>query len=473
MDEEAAGEAMAAARSVGRGGGRQAAAAAAGGKRRRTPAFSAAASSSDDPLMRSSAASEAGAAAAESEAAGGTEDEELPAVMVNIFKSAALADIRAANRGIGLPSEPSASSVYLRPEMNFSIVPRAPSMMSRIFEMIAAVLSRSGGREAANSIGFTVVMLNGAPQVAIDVGDERFTFVVSVRITADIYLHPQWEGVGGQFPVLGVRCRSMVEKLNQARDFHRLVLFQARGSEEKLDVVIDTPDRPGNVQHETVKIQSDEWDSLELRDIQHRFTMQVAIKMLLQLCRMQREAQGHMTIAIRTPKEAAAGLAAQPGPSGAAGAAAGAAAAADTDSFEGSDSGSVTSRVVPVVRERQDYVLSMTVQNAEGEESCMLRPIVNDIERRTDPVTGAVTTTLHFCEEQPSVGVDLIARLPGYTTLYRQSFSAGYIDAFLSKFDPNKMITLRLADDTPMVMSYLHGGLVVCQMVISPVYEAE
>jgi hypothetical protein len=117
-------------------------------------------------------------------------------------------------------------------------------------------------------------------------------------------------------------------------------------------------------------------------------------------------------------------------------------------------------------RERQNYILRMMVHNAEGEESCMLRPIVNEIERRVDPQTGAVTTTLHYCEEQPNVGIDLISKLPDYHTLYKQNFSAGYIDAFLSKFDPNKMITLQ------MVMSYLHGGLVVCQMVISPIYEA-
>lgn len=386
--------------------------------------------------------------------------------MVNIFKSAGLADIRAANVANGLPSEPSELSVYLRPNMHFSIVPRAPSMMSRIFEMIAAVLSRSGGREAANSIGFTVVMLNGAPQLAIDVGDERFTFVVSVRITADIYLHPSWDGAGGQFPVLGVRCRSMVEKLNQARDFHRVVLYQSQGSEEKLDVVVDTPDRPGNVQHETIKIQSDEWEALELRDIKHRFTMQVAIKMLLQLCRIQRDAQGHMTISIHSP-----------GGGGGAGSSAAAPSSHMMDEVQhddaASEAGSITdaTEMLPA-RERQNYILRMMVQNAEGEESCMLRPIANEIERRVDPHTGEVTTTLHYCEEQPNVGIDLISKLPNYTTLYRQSFSAGYIDAFLSKFDPNKMITLRLAENTPMVMSYLHGGLVVCQMVISPIYEA-
>lgn len=398
------------------------------------------------------------------------EEEELPAVMVNIFKSASLEQIRAANAANGLPSEPSSQSVYLRPDMNFSIVPRAPSMMSRIFEMIAAMLSRAGGREASNSIGFTVVMLNGVPQVAVDVGDERFTFVVSVRITADIYLHPEWDGLSGQFPVLGVRCRSMVEKLNQARDFHRVVLYQTRGSEEKLDIVVDTPDRAGNVQHEMVKIQSDEWESLELRDIQHRFTMHVAIKMLLQLCRIQRDTQGHMTISIHSPDPPIE----QRRP-----------AAATTESIDddgASDAGSVTDvsssqltqAAAPTTntRERQNYILRMMVHNAEGEESCMLRPIVNEIERRVDPQTGAVTTTLHYCEEQPNVGIDLISKLPDYHTLYKQSFSAGYIDAFLSKFDPNKMITLRLGDETPMVMSYLHGGLVVCQMVISPIYEA-
>jgi hypothetical protein len=425
--------------------------------------FAAAGGPTDDPLMRGPGTAAGQGTASGPEAAAGPEaDDELPAVMVSIFKSAKLADIRAANAANGLPSEPSEQSSYLRPGMHFSIVPRAPSMMSRVFEMIAAVLSRSGGREAANSIGFTVVMLNGAPQLAIDVGDERFTFVVSVRITADIYLHPDWQSGSGaaQFPVLGVRCRSMVEKLNQARDFHRVLLYQNRGSEDQLNVVIDTPDRAGNVQHETIKIQSDEWESLELRDIRHRFTMQVAIKMLLQLCRIQREAQGHMTISIHSPD-------APPPP--------------PTPVPDAAEMESGTADVEPSqqpaappapVRERQNYILRLAVQNAEGEESSMLRPIVNEIERRVDPATGETITTLHYCEEQPNVGIDLISKLPGYHTLYKQSFSAGYVDAFLSKFDPNKMITIRLADDTPMVMSYLHGGLVVCQMVISPIYEA-
>lgn len=390
------------------------------------------------------------------------QEEPVPDVMSNIFKSANLADVRAANEANGITNRPDPRSVYLRPGMNFSIVPRAPSMLSRIFEMIAAVLSRSGGRESSGSIGFTVVMLNGVPKLAIDVGDERFTFVVSVRVTADIYLHPDFVGVVHQFPVLRVRCRSMVEKLSQAKDFHRVILYQQRTDDDRLEVMIDTPDRAGNIQHETVKIQADEWESLVLDTIEHQYTLQITIKTIMQLCRMQRESSGHIHISIHDR--------------------AGASATGDDHDDATSEAASVTSAdsmassagaASVVSRQKQDYILKLEITNAEGEVSSILRPITTEIERRTNPETGVTRTTMHFGEERSCNGLELLEALPRCTRKYHQSFSSGYIEAFLSKFDPNKMITMRLAEEKPMVLSYLHGGLLVCQMVVSPVYEED
>jgi hypothetical protein len=424
-------------------------------------ALAAVAAASDDPLMRDG---DAGGAAG---AAAGADGEALPEVMINIFKSASVSDIRESNRENGIGAMPS----YLRPNMNFAIVPRAPSMLSRIFEMISAVLSRAGGRESSSSIGFTVVMLNGQPQVAIDLGDERFTFVISVRILADIHVRPGWSGVDGKFPVLRVRCRSMVEKLGHAKDFNRVILYQRAGQEDQLEIMIDTPERVGNVQHETVKIQADEWESLELDNITHDFTLQTTIKTLMQLCRSQRDGQGHMSISIfGNPSPAAAP---EPPPR-------------ETASFTSATSMSrgpqrhePASRTGPagsvrqetVTRERQEYILKLEVTNAEGETSTVLRPIANDVERRLDLQTNVTTTTMHLIEETPTSGLELIEKLDQFRQRYRQSFSTGYVDAFLGKFDPNKMVAIRLAAEKPMVLSYLHGGLLVCQMVVSPVFE--
>lgn len=424
----------------------------------------------DDPLMRGSGGSGtvggsgtrgngSGSGSGSSEEAA---DTTLAEVMVNIFKSASLADITAANQENGITGASAVEAGYLSPKMYFSIVPRAPSMVSRIFEMIAAVLSRGGGREASNSIGFTVVMLNGQPQVAIDVGDERFTFVVSVRIVADIYVNPTWGGSMGQFPVFRVRCRSMVEKLSQAKDFNRVILYQNQGHEDQLEVLVDTPERAGNVQHETVKIQADEWEALELDNITHDYTLQTTIKTLLQLCRMQRETQGHMSISIYGKNTDLAA-----GGSGAAAATARVPSSSATATTAAT--GDTTSTAV--TRQRQEYILKLDVVNGEGEMSSVLRPIANEVERRTDPRTGQTTTTMHFVEDTPVPGLRLLEELPTYQQKYHQSFSTGYIEAFLSKFDPNKMVTMRMAADKPMVLSYLHGGLLVCQMVVSPVFE--
>ena len=418
-----------------------------------------------DPLMRGTPPD---AGADESQ------EEPVPDVMSNIFKSANLADVRAANEANGITNRPDPRSVYLRPGMNFSIVPRAPSMLSRIFEMIAAVLSRSGGREASGSIGFTVVMLNGVPKLAIDVGDERFTFVVSVRVTADIYLHPDFVGVVHQFPVLRVRCRSMVEKLSQAKDFHRVILYQQRTDDDRLDVMIDTPDRAGNIQHETVKIQADEWESLVLDTIEHQYTLQITIKTIMQLCRMQRESSGHIHISIHDRAGASA--------TGGGGSSGSGDDHDDASSVSASEAASVTSAesrassagAASVVScQKQDYILKLEITNAEGEVSSILRPITTEIERRTNAETGVTRTTMHFGEERSCNGLELLEALPRCTRKYHQSFSSGYIEAFLSKFDPNKMITMRLAEEKPMVLSYLHGGLLVCQMVVSPVYEED
>jgi hypothetical protein len=428
-----------------------------------------------DPLMQTPRDGLAGGGDADGD---GEEEEPVPDVMNNIFKSAALSDVRAANAANGITNRPDPRSMYLRPKMNFSIVPRAPSMMSRIFEMIAAVLSRSGGREASGSIGFTVVMLNGVPKLAIDVGDERFTFVVSVRITADIYLHPDFAGVVNQFPVLRVRCRSMVEKLSQAKDFHRVILYQNTEDDDRLEVMIDTPERAGNIQHETVKIQADEWESLVLDTIEHQYTLQLTIKTLMQLCRMQRDASGHIHISIHDRSGSGSGSG-----SGRAGgdggmdtedeAASVTSRGAASESSGGEASGASAGGSSVVTRQRQEYILKLEITNAEGEESSILRPITTEIERRTSAETGQTRTTLHFCEEKAANGLELLERLPRCPCKYKQTFSSGYIEAFLSKFDPNKMITMRLAEEKPMVLSYLHGGLLVCQMVVSPVYEED
>jgi len=414
-------------------------------------AVAAVSSAADDPLMRDDPMMAGSGAPADA----GTEREALPEVMVNIFKSATLAEIRAANRANGITAMPQ----YLRPSMNFAIVPRAPSMLSRIFEMIAAVLSRAGGRESGASIGFTVIMLNGHPQVAVDLGDERFTFVISVRILADIYVRDSWAGTNGQFPVLRVRCRSMVEKLSQAKDFNRVILYQQAGTEDQLEIIIDTPERTGNVQHETVKIQADDWDALELDNITHDFTLQTTIKTMMQLCRMQRDGQGHMSISIYTD---AGRRSVPPGPDSA-------------SVMSSSSTPHASSRLtsLQVSRERQEFILKLDVTNAEGETSTVLRPITNDVERRMDTRTNITTTTMHVVEDGPASGLDLMEKLRTCTKRYQQSFSTGYIDAFLSKFDQNKMVAMRLAADKPMVLSYSHGGLLVCQMVVSPVFEEE
>jgi hypothetical protein len=419
-------------------------------------AVAAVSSAADDPLMRDDPLMAGSGAPADA----GTEREALPEVMVNIFKSATLAEIRAANRANGITTMPQ----YLRPSMNFAIVPRAPSMLSRIFEMIAAVLSRAGGRESGASIGFTVIMLNGHPQVAVDLGDERFTFVISVRILADIYVRDSWAGTNGQFPVLRVRCRSMVEKLSQAKDFNRVILYQQAGTEDQLEIIIDTPERSGNVQHETVKIQADDWDALELDNITHDFTLQTTIKTMMQLCRMQRDGQGHMSISIYTD-----------GGRRGAGSGVGGGGPDSASVMSSSSTPHASSRLtsLQVSRERQEFILKLDVTNAEGETSTVLRPITNDVERRMDTRTNITTTTMHVVEDGPASGLDLMEKLRTCTKRYQQSFSTGYIDAFLSKFDQNKMVAMRLAADKPMVLSYSHGGLLVCQMVVSPVFEEE
>jgi hypothetical protein len=347
--------------------------------------------------------------------------------MLNIFRSASMREIQQSNTRHGLDVTP---PVFMRPSMNFSIVVRAASMVSKLFEMVAAVLNRGGGRESKGTIGFTVVMLNGLPHLAVDVWDESKTIAVSVRVATDVYINPEFTGHDHQFPVFRVTCKSMVDKLSHAKDFHRVLIYQHRDRSDLLEILIDTPDKTGNVQHETVSISSDQWESLRLNDVVHNYTLQLAIKTITQLCKMQRDSgQGKLTLCIY-------------------------------------DAGSGAS-VEPSVRERQNYILKLQVQNGLGEISSTLRPITTEIERTVD-ADGKPVMTMHFVESDHMSSLDLMEAVEKSKVKFQQSFTSGFIEAFLSKFDPNKLITLRLAVDNPMVMSYTHGSLVLCQMVAAP-----
>jgi hypothetical protein len=297
--------------------------------------------------------------------------------------------------------------------------------------MVASVMSRGGGRESKGEIGFTIVMLHGTPHLAVDVWDDSQTIAVSVRISTDVYLHPDYMGQAGQFPVFRVTCKSMVEKLSHAKDFHRVMIYQSRKASNQLEILIDTPDKAGNVQHETVLIKSDQWESLRLEDVTHNYTLQLAIKNITQLCKMQHDATGKLTLTIY-------------------------------------DIGSSVSPETS--RQRKNFILKLEVANALDETSSTLRPVTTEIEKSVDPVTGEEHTTMHFVESQHRPALDLMEAIDGdgSKVTFRQSFVSGYIESFLSKFDPNKVVTLRLAKDNPMVISYSHGSLVICQMVAAP-----
>lgn len=384
------------------------------------------------------------------------EEDPVPDVMRNVFSSASLAELRTAIARSGLSSDPSPTNDALRPYMNFSIQIRAPAMLSKVFEMVSAVLGRSGGRESKGSIGFTVVMLNGAPHLAVDVGDETYTFVVSVRVATEVHIHPEYQGHAGQFPVFRVSCKSMVDKLNQVKDFKRVMIFQQRESEEQLEIMIDIPNRPGDVQIETVKIQADEWASLRFEDITHDYTLQMSIKSIVHLCKMQHNTAGSLTFSIYERRSNVHGGAP-------AGSAAGSAAASATSAAESTSGGTASGTTS---RHSQSYILKLEVINAMGESSSTLRPVVNEVETTVNPETGEEIKTMHFSEGQSLSGLDLIENINNdFTLCFSQSFGSGHIEAFLSKWDPNRMITIRLAKEQPMVMSYNYGNLVVCQMV--------
>lgn len=343
----------------------------------------------------------------------------------------------------GIATVPSSSNVFLRPGMNFSIVLRAASMVSKLFEMVASVMSRGGGRESKGEIGFTVVMLHGTPHLAVDVWDDSQTIVVSVRVSTDVYLNPEFVGQDGQFPIFRVTCKSMVEKLGHAKDFHRVMIYQQGKATNQLEILIDTPDKAGNVQHETVLIKSDQWESLRLEDVTHNYTLQLAIKNITQLCKMQHDATGKLTFTIY-----------------------------DIGSVPASSSSALVKPTSS--RQRQNFILKLEVSNALDETSSTLRPVTTEIEKSTDPVTGEEQTTMHFVESEHRPALDLMEAIEDEEkarVTFKQSFVSGYIDSFLSKFDQNKIVTLRLAEDNPMVISYSHGSLVLCQMVAAPFVE--
>lgn len=390
------------------------------------------------------------------------EEDEAAAVLVTIFESASLKEISMSNARHGIATVPSSSNVFLRTGMNFSIVLRAASMVSKLFEMVASVMGRGGGRESKGEIGFTVVMLHGTPHLAVDVWDDSQTIVVSVRVSTDVYLHPEFTGHGGQFPIFRVTCKSMVEKLSHAKDFHRVMIYQQSKATNQLEILIDTPDKAGNVQHETVLIKSDQWESLRLEDVTHNYTLQLAIKNITQLCKMQHDSTGKLTLTIYDIGCSTVEVPSSRSLAGVMTAATTTTTAADACAATG------------VTRQRQNFILKLEVSNALDETSSTLRPVTTEIEKSVDPVTGEEQTTMHFVESQHRPALDLMEAIGDDAkakVTFRQSFVSGYIESFLSKFDPNKVVTLRLAEDNPMVISYSHGSLVLCQMVAAPFVE--
>jgi len=399
-----------------------------------------------------------------------SEEEKVPELMVTMFRSAKIRDILASNARNDMLIEPSPSNVFLRPGMNFSIVLRAASMVSKLFEMVAGVLSRGGGKESKSTIGFTVIMLKGNPHLAIDVWDDSKTIVVSVRVAADVHVNSAFCSSDNQFPVFRVSCKSMVDKLSHAKDFHRVMIYQRAAAEEILELLVETPDKSGNVQHETIAIANDEWSTFRLEDVTHVFTLQLPIKTLTQLCKVQHDGAGKLTLTIFDVNKA--GMGSGEG-AGAAGKAGEPEAEPEAEAEPESASSSASSSLLLNTRERNYSIIKLEAQNAVGEVSCTLRQMCTETEKVMDPLTKEVSTTVHFVESEQRSALDLMEMVSKSRIKLKQSFASGFISAFLSKFDPNKLVTLRLAADQPMVMSYSHGELVLCQMVAAPKIEDE
>lgn len=410
-----------------------------------------------------------GAAEVDTMAAAGltvSEEEQAPDLMTSIFNTAKIRDILNSNIRNDMLIDASPSNVFLRPDMNFSIVLRAASMVSKLFEMVSGVLSRGGGKENKSTIGFTIIMLKGNPHLAVDVWDESKTIMVSVRVAVDVHINERLCSNGSsRFPVFRVSCKSMVEKLSHAKDFHRVMIYQKSTAEDILELLIETPDKSGNVQHETISISSDEWQSFRFGDVTHEFTLQLSIKTILQLCKVQHDGAGRLTLTIYDMNKSVS--------RGSHGSGAGGSGSGSGSGSGGGGSGP-SSPLLLSTRERNYYILKLEAENSMGEVSSTMRQFCTETEKSMDPVTKEVTTTVHFVETEHRTALDLIDLVTRSRIKYRQSFASGFISAFLAKFDANKLVTLRVgAETTPMVMSYCHGELVVCQMVIAPKAEEE
>ena len=367
------------------------------------------------------------------------EEEEQPDVVVHVFHSARVLDIVESNRAAGFNLTPSADNPFLHDNMNFSMVLRGASVWPNVFGMVTAFLNRGSAKQGNGSIAFTMVKLNGKPHLAIDLWDASKTTVVSARMATDVHIHPSYVGEDGCFPVFKVKCKSMVDKLSHAKDFNRVMIFQQRTNTDRLDILIDTPDKPNsNIYHDTVKIEADRWESISLEDINHSFTLQLAVKNLSNLCKRQADGDGRITFRIYEDPER-------------------------------------TTRVTGPGRERHDYILVVQVTNSIGELSTMIRPISieTELSSRIDPATGQPTRTLHLIDADQYNALTLVDNIGRYTLKYDQTFSSGYIEAFLSKFEGNKMVTLRLGNNEPMVMSFVHGNIVLCQLVLAPIITDE
>jgi hypothetical protein len=116
-------------------------------------------------------------------------------------------------------------------------------------------------------------------------------------------------------------------------------------------------------------------------------------------------------------------------------------------------------------------VLKIDVKNSLEETSTVMRHVASRTVTTFDPATGEESTTIHIENVPAKDALDMLHEIEGAECKFRQTFASGYIDAFLSKLEANKTVTLRLSEETPMVMSYAHGINVIAQLLIAPMTD--
>lgn len=355
----------------------------------------------------------------------------MPEDITRIFDSARIADLNRFNDVRGVSRAP--DGVDLHDDYEYVISFKSPAEIKEIVAMCQRGLKASRKGEGT-TLRWTVVQFQNCPNFSIDMMLMGNSVAMSHRARVDVRIHPKF--AHESFPWVSVNPRMLCKKLELVRNYEMLRWIKIRGKDDAICQVTRCADGigPGRVTWISIVADREMPDVVSVPDTVHMYTITVKNHILQAQCRRSTSKLRTITFKIFSEHD----------------------------------------RMLHEMRDGDTNVMTFAIQTLDEDEKpdtywrTMLVRVIHSVE------SGTPTFTM----EEVKTNTDQIMRDidGGKTPAFKQTFYVDFIEAFVSKIDPNRDITLRLGKsgiDETLTLTYRHGSYVVSQVIVAPMGEED